>query len=402
MVDRDAEENDEAEGLGMGNLVDVAYSIHEGLAGDLNGGDESEDGDLEPQYVLEPNLGKRYNEYKQKAEEKLYPSCEAPITILSAVVDLQNLKKQYNWSGNCVTALLSMLRIWLPEGNTLPSKYPVIKAMLKDLGMKAKCIDACENNCMLYWKTEADLTIFPQCETPRYKVKEGEMGKKEAKEARKDDNHLAECSLRPRTLKDVLFSILSEQGNNGSKVSELAKAVRENKRKSRGVITAELEILICSTLSSDITLFENISPSGYRLRSNPLTNKAAGVYQSYSEDFGNVDGDSENNNTISSDESELDLGRTNLSIVKPKQHHTKKSLVMIECTKIDESNSGELWVLALMEGEYSDLSIEEKLNSLVALVDLTSVGSSIRVKEMPRQMNEKKAGKGMAIQSSYV
>ncbi|KAF9596773.1 hypothetical protein IFM89_013320 [Coptis chinensis] len=56
MVDRDAEENDEAEGLGMGNLVDVAYGIHEGLAGDLNGGDESEGGDLEPPYVLEPDL----------------------------------------------------------------------------------------------------------------------------------------------------------------------------------------------------------------------------------------------------------------------------------------------------------------------------------------------------------
>ncbi|KAF9618410.1 hypothetical protein IFM89_001133 [Coptis chinensis] len=195
----------------------------------------------------------------------------------------------------------------------------------------------------------------------------------------KDDNHLAEYGLRPGTLKAVLFSILSEQGNNGSKVSELAKAVRVVELHLTNT-TAELEILIYSTLSSDITLFEKISPSGYRLRSNPLTIKSAGVYQSDSEDSGSVDGDSGNSNTISSDESELDSGRTNLSIVKPKQHHTKKSHVMIECTEIDESNSGELWVLALMEGEYSDLSIEEKLDSLVALVDLTSAGSSIRVK----------------------
>ncbi|KAF9622381.1 hypothetical protein IFM89_031184 [Coptis chinensis] len=101
------------EGLGMGNLVDVAYGIHEGLAGDLNGSDESEGGDLEPPYVLEPDLGKRYNEYKQKRKKNYTPSCEAPITTLLAVVDLQNLKKQYNWSGNSVTALLSMLRKWL-------------------------------------------------------------------------------------------------------------------------------------------------------------------------------------------------------------------------------------------------------------------------------------------------
>ncbi|KAF9610378.1 hypothetical protein IFM89_022048 [Coptis chinensis] len=56
MVNQVAKENNEAEGLGMGNLVDVAYGIHEGLAGDLNGSDESEDGDLEPPYVLEPDL----------------------------------------------------------------------------------------------------------------------------------------------------------------------------------------------------------------------------------------------------------------------------------------------------------------------------------------------------------
>ncbi|KAF9622996.1 hypothetical protein IFM89_035711 [Coptis chinensis] len=38
-------------------------------SGDLNGGDESEGGDLEPPYVLEPDLGKRYNEYKQKRKK---------------------------------------------------------------------------------------------------------------------------------------------------------------------------------------------------------------------------------------------------------------------------------------------------------------------------------------------
>ena len=72
-----------------------------------------------------------------------------------------------------------------PDGNTLPSKYPVMKAMLKDLGMKAECIDACENNYMLYWKTKADLTVCSQCQTPRYKVKEGKWGRKKQKRREK-------------------------------------------------------------------------------------------------------------------------------------------------------------------------------------------------------------------------
>ncbi|KAF9607512.1 hypothetical protein IFM89_036874 [Coptis chinensis] len=83
MVDRDAKKNDEVKDSEWGILLTLLMAYMKGLAGDLNGGDESEGGDLEPPYVLEPDLGKRYNEYKQKAEEKLYPSCEAPITTLS-------------------------------------------------------------------------------------------------------------------------------------------------------------------------------------------------------------------------------------------------------------------------------------------------------------------------------
>ncbi|KAF9611175.1 hypothetical protein IFM89_027451 [Coptis chinensis] len=93
MVNRVEEENSE-EGLGIGNFVDVAYGMHEELVGDLSGGDGSQAEDVEPPIVLEPDLGKRYNEYKKKAEEKLYPSCEAPITTLLAAVDLHNLKKK--------------------------------------------------------------------------------------------------------------------------------------------------------------------------------------------------------------------------------------------------------------------------------------------------------------------
>lgn len=48
-------------------------------------------------------------------------------------------------------------------------------------------------------------------------------------------------------------------------------------------------------------------------------------------------------------------------------------------TEIDESNSGEPWVQGLMEGEYPDLSVEERLNALVALIGVAIEGNSIRV-----------------------
>lgn len=46
---------------------------------------------------------------------------------------------------------------------------------------------------------------------------------------------------------------------------------------------------------------------------------------------------------------------------------------------IDEGYSGEAWVLGLVEGEYSSLSVEERLHALVSLVGLAIEGNSIRM-----------------------
>ncbi|KAF9616239.1 hypothetical protein IFM89_029015 [Coptis chinensis] len=53
-------------GIGMGNFVDSSFGLHERVVGDGSLGPEFD----EP-YVPEPDLGKRYYEYKKKATEKL-------------------------------------------------------------------------------------------------------------------------------------------------------------------------------------------------------------------------------------------------------------------------------------------------------------------------------------------
>lgn len=49
-----------------------------------------------------------------------------------------------------------------------------------------------------------------------------------------------------------------------------------------------------------------------------------------------------------------------------------------ENAQIDESNAVESWVRALTEGDYCNLSVEERLNALVALVGVATEGNSIR------------------------
>ncbi|MCL7040386.1 hypothetical protein MKW94_028561, partial [Papaver nudicaule] len=51
----------------------------------------------------------------------------------------------------------------------------------------------------------------------------------------------------------------------------------------------------------------------------------------------------------------------------------------LEDTEVDESNTGEPWVQGLMEGEYADLTVEERLNALVALIGVAIEGNSVRV-----------------------
>ncbi|XP_048139087.1 homeobox-DDT domain protein RLT3 isoform X2 [Rhodamnia argentea] len=180
--------------------------------------------------------------------------------------------------------------------------------------------------------------------------------------------------MRPGTLKGELFRLLSEQGNNGLKVSEMARA-SQVMGLNISSNTEELEKAICSTLSSDITLFEKISPSIYRLRIN-FTSKDAEHLQSDTDDSGSVE-NLDDDMCSSGDDSECDSGDLTVGIFKCANSHKRKNSMMIIDTEIDESHPGEVWLLGLMEGEYSDLSIEEKLNALVALIDLVRAGSSI-------------------------
>ncbi|KAL4576674.1 hypothetical protein LXL04_012772 [Taraxacum kok-saghyz] len=183
---------------------------------------------------------------------------------------------------------------------------------------------------------------------------------------------MASYGLSPGTLKGELFTILSSQGNNGMKVSELAtfSSIIELKL---ATTTDDIEQSISSMLSSDITLFEKISSSAYRVRSNSIVKDSEDDDdddddQSDLEDCGSVDDDP---NDVSNHEN-----------IDDSEHVMKnKDNMLTVISEIDESNPGEMWLSGLMEGEYSDLNIEEKLNALLALIDLIKAGSSIRLEE---------------------
>ncbi|KAA8534625.1 hypothetical protein F0562_032116 [Nyssa sinensis] len=176
-----------------------------------------------------------------------------------------------------------------------------------------------------------------------------------------------------------LTAIIEALVSKGSKPYELAKSLQIVEL-NLAATTDEIELLISSTLSSDITLFEKISSSAYRLRICSVTEETD-KFQSDFEDFGSIADDSKDSSRYSSaDDSEYDSGTSNPSRTK-ENHNKSRNNMLTVYTEIDESHPGEVWLLGLTEGEYSDLSIEEKLNALVALVELLSAGSSIRTED---------------------
>lgn len=135
----------------------------------------------------------------------------------------------------------------------------------------------------------------------------------------------------------------------------------------------ELEDSICSILASDITLFEKISSSTYRLRLTSIMKKDEDTL-SDNDDNGSIDDGSRSFHSTNAEcDSGISSSRPDMGHQYPENNPSSLSSV------IDESHPGESWLLGLMEGEYSDLSIEEKLNTLLALVDLVSAGSSIKM-----------------------
>ncbi|KAL0299169.1 UNVERIFIED_CONTAM: Homeobox-DDT domain protein RLT3 [Sesamum radiatum] len=218
----------------------------------------------------------------------------------------------------------------------------------------------------------------------------------------KEVNLMDKYGLSPGTLKGELFSLLLTQGNSGMKVSELAKASSIIELNLTDTLP-DLENLVTSALSGDITLFEKISSSGYRLRIH-AAEKECEDCPSDSEDFGSMDdisevtgGDDANDSeyeTVGCSPSKTDVGQSNINMLRV-------------YNEIDESNPGEVWLLGLMESEYSDLSIEEKLNALVALIDLLGAGSSIRMEDplmssMECLPNTHHHGSGAKIKRSIV
>nr|XP_025670299.1 uncharacterized protein LOC112770094 [Arachis hypogaea] len=124
---------------------------------------------------------KKFYNLVDEASKELYPGCKG-FSTLSFTIRLYLLKCLHGWSNASFTSLLELLKKAIPNLN-LPSSFNKAKAMVRDLGLDYKKIDACPNDCMLYWKEHENKTCCHECGTSHWiepAVVEGDISLKKA------------------------------------------------------------------------------------------------------------------------------------------------------------------------------------------------------------------------------
>ncbi|KAL4350508.1 hypothetical protein AHAS_Ahas10G0149000 [Arachis hypogaea] len=111
---------------------------------------------------------KKFYDLVEEASKELYPGCKG-FSTLSFTIRLYLLKCQNGWSNASFTSLLELLKEAVPNLN-IPTSFNKAKTMVRDLGLNYKKIDACPNDCMLYWKEYEKDTSCRECGASRWIV----------------------------------------------------------------------------------------------------------------------------------------------------------------------------------------------------------------------------------------
>ncbi|XP_020960150.1 uncharacterized protein LOC110263331 [Arachis ipaensis] len=121
----------------------------EGARDDIEGLLNDAFGDHAEGVTVGPNEeAKKFYNLIDGASQELYPGCKKFFT-LSFTIRLYLLKCLHGWSNASFTSLLKLLKEAMPEIN-IPPSFHKTKAMIRDLGLDYKKIDACPNDCLLY------------------------------------------------------------------------------------------------------------------------------------------------------------------------------------------------------------------------------------------------------------
>ncbi|XP_076939625.1 uncharacterized protein LOC143608486, partial [Bidens hawaiensis] len=98
----------------------------------------------------------------------LYKGC-SDFTMLSALVQLFNVKSKYGVSDKCFTEFILVIKKMLPEGNEMASSTYEVKRTFKAMGSGYNKMHACINDWILYRGLYEKYEVWPTCGKSRWK-----------------------------------------------------------------------------------------------------------------------------------------------------------------------------------------------------------------------------------------
>ena len=105
----------------------------------------------------------------RSSEQEIWEGNPYGHSQLSAVYRLLNLKSEHHFSERCYDEICKLMSELLPNDNLITDSFYSTKKLVRGLGLPVQKIDCCENNCMLYWGEDCDLTCCKFCGHPRFK-----------------------------------------------------------------------------------------------------------------------------------------------------------------------------------------------------------------------------------------
>ncbi|XP_071739125.1 uncharacterized protein [Rutidosis leptorrhynchoides] len=128
-------------------------------------------------HSLPNKSAKKFYKRLESAKQELYPGCKN-FSILSFVVRLFHSKCIGKCNDKGFSMIIDTLREAFPEA-AIPKSLYDLRKLIRDLGLGYEKIDACPNDCMLYWKQNKDKMECVVCHTSRYKTSEDDSDDEE-------------------------------------------------------------------------------------------------------------------------------------------------------------------------------------------------------------------------------
>ncbi|KAF5458750.1 hypothetical protein F2P56_022757 [Juglans regia] len=107
-----------------------------------------------------------FPELLEDALHPLYPSC-LTFSKLSFIVNLLHIKTIGGWSVKSFNMVIKLLKSAFPYA-LLPDSYNDACRLERGLGFNYTKIDACLNDCVLFWKEHSNKEKCPKCNTSRW------------------------------------------------------------------------------------------------------------------------------------------------------------------------------------------------------------------------------------------